>query len=423
MVSLEKGWVHGPQLLPDRRGILFTRLLDRNSRSWEGAELVVHDLVSGQQQVLIPGEDGRYLPSGHLLYAADTTLFAARFDAASRRIVGRAVPVVEGVRREVAVGGNTATANYGFTDDGTLMYIAGPRERFPVVTRDLVMVDLQGTVLPITDERRDYWRPRFSPDGSRVVVEVFENSGNLRVVSLATRASTQTTFSGGANFPVWTRDGRSLVYSLFGSLHRKPADGSSEAEPLGISGNAVPTDVSRDNILAFSLGEQTAARAIWTMSLHDRRAVEILATPAQEHMPMFSPDGRWLAYASNASGQQEVYVRPYPIMPGTERRISEGGGAGPVWAPDGRTLYYRGADDRALMAAAMPAAPDFMPGRPRVLFAADKFRFSGNAPAFDIHPDGDRFVMVTRGDAPPPERNQINVVLDWFGELERRLPR
>ena len=115
---------------------------------------------------------------------------------------------------------------------------------------------------------------------------------------------------------------------------------------------------------------------------------------------MFSPDGHWLAYASNASGRQEIYVRPYPIVQGTERRVSEGGGAGPVWAPDGSALYYRGA--KSLMVASTPLGPGFVPGRPRALFSTERFRFSGNASAFDIHPDGKRFVMVTMGDPPPP---------------------
>ena len=135
---------------------------------------------------------------------------------------------------------------------------------------------------------------------------------------------------------------------------------------------------------------------------------------------MFSPDGNWIAYASNASGAQEVYIRPYPIVQGTERRVSEGGGAGPVWAPDGSELYYRGAG--SIMVAATALGPGFVPGRPRRLFAAERFRFSGNTSAFDIHPDGKRFAMVTLGDPSPAAPDQINVVLNWFDELRRLVP-
>ena len=122
-----------PQMLPDGRSVLFTRLLAQRGRSWEGAEIVVCDLGSGQQRVLVAGEDGRYVPTGHLVYAVDTTLFAVPFDAATGRVIGGRAPIVESIRREVAVAGNTATANYGFTDEGTLVYVQGTAQRVPVI--------------------------------------------------------------------------------------------------------------------------------------------------------------------------------------------------------------------------------------------------------------------------------------------------
>ena len=205
------------------------------------------------------------------------------------------------------------------------------------------MVDHQGVAQAITDQRRDYWRPLISPDGTRVAVEVFDgNARHIWVVSVATGVSTQITFTGFLHdFLTWTPDGKSLVFAstVEGArrLFRKHLEGG-DAEALGVTGEAVPTDVSRDGTLLYSMGDQTAERAIWTLSLSDRKPVEILATPAQEHHAKFSPDGRWLAYASNESGQQEVYVRPYPIMQGTRaaslgRRWRRAGvGAGRVGA-------------------------------------------------------------------------------------------
>jgi serine/threonine-protein kinase len=426
VIPIEQGTAHGPQLLPDRHSVLYTRLLAPKGVSWEGAEIVVHDLESRQQKVLLTGEDGRYVPTGHLVYAVDTTLFAVPFDAAAGRVTGGHMPIVEGVRREVWVAGNTATANYGFTNNGMLVYVHGLAQRLPVISRDLVIVDLKGVARPFTDERRDYWRPRISPDGTRVAVEVFDGKAtHIWVVSIETGLATQVTYSGAENvFHVWSRDGKSIIFraTLDGTrgIYRKPVDGTGDAESLGVAGEVVPTDTSRNGTLVFSQGDQTAARAIWTLSLTDRKPREILATPAQEHHAMFSPDGCWLAYASNASGRQEIYVRPYPIVQGTERRVSEGGGAGPVWAPDGSALYYRGAT--SLMVASTPLAPGFVPGRSRALFSTERFRFSGNTSAFDIHPDGKRFVMVTMGDQPPRLPDQINVVLNWFDDLKRRVP-
>ncbi len=426
VIPIAEGQVHGPQMLPDGHTVLFTRLLTRRGPSWTGAEIVLCDLDDGQPKAVLTGEDARYVPTGHIVFAVDTTLFAVPFDATAGRVTGGRVPVVEGVRREVWVAGNTSTANYDFTNDGMLVYVHGLAERMPVIARDLVLVDLKGVVRQITDERRDYWRPRLSPDGSRVAIEVYDgNDRHIWVINMTTGVATQVTFAGEDNgFPVWTPDGKAIAYTatLEGTegLYLKSLNGGGDAESLAVTGETVPTDISSGNTLVFSRGDQTAERAIWTLSLADRTPLEILATPAQEHHAMFSPDGRWLAYASNASGRQDIYVRPYPIVPGTERRVSEGGGLGPVWAPDGSALYYRGA--KSLMVAPTPLGPGFVPGRPRALFSTERFRFSGNASAFDIHPDGKRFIMVTLGDTPPPLPDQINVVFNWFDELKRRVP-
>jgi eukaryotic-like serine/threonine-protein kinase len=426
IIPIERGWVHGPQMLPDGHTVLFTQLQAQTGTSWEGAQIVVRDLVTGDQEVLLTGEDARYVPTGHLIYAIDTTLRAVPFDAMTHRVTGGPVPVVEGVRREVFVAGNTATANYGLSETGMLVYVDGSIERFPVVPRDLVLVDRQGVARPVTAERRDYWRPQFSPDGTRIAVEVFDGRDRqIWIVDIESGVWSQLTFEGSINdFPVWAPDGQSVIFNSYGEdgrgLYRKRVDGTADKEFLGVSGDTTSTDVSASGTLVFSLGVQTAERAIWTLPLAQGKASAILATPAQEHHAMFSPDGNWLAYASNASGAQEVYIRPYPIVQGTERRVSEGGGAGPVWAPDGSELYYRGAG--SIMVAATPLGQGFVPGRPRPLFAAERFRFSGNAAAFDIHPDGKRFVMVTLGDPTPSAPDQINVVLNWFDELKRLVP-
>ena len=308
VVPMHQGWVHGPQMLPDGHTVLFTRLLAQSGSSWEGAEIVVHDLRSGEQTVILNGEDGRYVTTGHLVYAIDTTLMAVPFDAATRRVTGGPVPIVEGVHREVFVSGNTSTANYDFTDTGTLVYVHGPIKRFPVILRDLVLVNRQGDARPVSDDRRDYWRPRISPDGTRIAVEVFDGrERHIWIFNLETGNWSQLTFEGANNdFPVWTRDGQSIIFNSYRKdgrgLYRKRVDSSADSEFLGVRGVALATDMSRDGTLVYSLGEQTAARALWTLRPDSKKVSEILATPAQEHHAMFSPDGKWLAYASNDVG-------------------------------------------------------------------------------------------------------------------------
>jgi hypothetical protein len=136
-------------------------------------------------------------------------------------------------------------------------------------------------------------------------------------------------------------------------------------------------------------------------------------------MARFSPDGKWLAYASNESGRIEVYLRPYPRAPGVGRLVSVGGGTGPVWAPDGTALYYRGASGQ-LMTVPITLSPGITIGKPRPLFRfAGAFRMSGTATAYDIHPGGERFIMVSEVQTQPERPRAINVVLNWHEELKR----
>jgi serine/threonine-protein kinase len=141
-------------------------------------------------------------------------------------------------------------------------------------------------------------------------------------------------------------------------------------------------------------------------------------------MASFSPDGQWLAYTSNESGRDEVYVRPFPRSEGVARLVSIDGGAGPVWAPDGTTLHYRGTSGE-IMSVPVTLGATFVAGRPRPLFRfAGLYRMSGTATAYDIHPDGTRFIMVSEPDtqsvSQPPQ--QIDVVLNWFEELNGLAP-
>ena len=218
---------------------------------------------------------------------------------------------------------------------------------------------------------------------------------------------------------MWAPDGQSIVYVSANQegIYRQSADGTGEPELL-LRGNLRVTDVSRAGVVAFTKRLDARGR-IGTLRLEDKSVSEFVALG---HMAAFSPDGKWLAYASNESGEFEVYVRPYPRAPGIGKLVSVGGGTGPVWAPDGATLYYRGASGD-LMAVATTLTPGFSPGRPRSLFRfGGRFRISGNAAAYDIHPDGKRFVMVSEPATPLAQPRQINIVQNWHEELKRLVP-
>ena len=418
--------VHGPQMLPGGEWVLFTLTRVGGATRWDEAQIVVQSLESGERKILWEGgSDARYVPTGHLIFALEDVLFALPFDLANLEVSGGPVPVVEGVRRAPNSAGASATANFGFSDSGTLIYVAGTGTGEEL--RSLMAVDAEGEAAPLTDELRNYFRLRLSPDGRRVAAEVQSAGGtHIWIVDIETGIGSQLTFESSDNqYPTWAADGQTVVFQRDSdALYKKAADGSGEEELIFQSENSrpTPTDVSPDGVLAFyESRDDVGRRDIWTLQLEDGSASEFLATPANESMAMFSPDGQWLAYVSNQSGQDEVYVRPYPQ--GSQRLISDGGGTAPIWSRNGQELYYRSLSGN-LMAVPIQTSPSFVPGRLRELFpVGGVLRTSGNATAYDIDVSGERFIMVSQAETPDGSSSQrINVVLNWFEELKARVP-
>jgi serine/threonine-protein kinase len=334
------------------------------------------------------------------------------------------MPVIEGVQRGVRGSlGQGGSANYDVSSNGTLVYV--PNFALAVdVPRRLLTVDLSGHAVPLIEDERDFWRPRISPDGRRVAVEVLrpDLSAQVWIVDLERRTLNPVGHDS-SGYAAWTRDGNAVIYRRHqGGLYAQRADGSEGARLLVDYKQAVARvmDVSRDGIAAVSTG--SPQDDIQTIALGNGTVSEFLATPAREHMGRFSPNSRWLAYTSNESGRDEVYVRPFPRTEGLARLVSIGGGSGPAWAPNGSTLYYRGADGH-MMAVPVTLEPTFSSGRPRALFRfAGVYRMSATATAYDIHPDGRRFIMVSEPEDATPPRQQVNIVLNWFEDLRRLVP-
>jgi Tol biopolymer transport system component len=420
-----------PQLLPDGRSVLFTVTTGVGDARWdEEATIAVQNLDGGERQTLwTGGSHARYLPTGHLVFTLRSVLYALRFDPATHRVSGRPVPVLESVGRGVLYPGSMAAAQFDFSREGLLVYLPGVPE--PLVDRSLLRVDREGNATPLVEDRRDYWRPRLSPDGQHVAVEVRTDRGvHIWIVDLRTRTARPLTFEGHTNWSaVWSADGESIIFSSdrerFFAIYSQRADGSGGPQLLWRSNRELlPTDASRDGVVAFTQGGQTAERAIWTLRPGERDAAEFLDTPAMENMPMFSPDGKWLAYVSNESGRPEVYVRPYPGAPGGPRQISDGGGTAPVWSgtTDRATLYYIDAGG-TLMTSSIRFAPSFSLDRPQRLFSFRKrFRLSGNTSAYDVSRDGTRFIVVSEENNAPPGPVQVNFILNWFEDVKRLVP-
>jgi serine/threonine-protein kinase len=290
----------------------------------------------------------------------------------------------------------------------------------------LVAVDRQGNAKPLIDGERSYWRPQISPDGRHVAVEVIPESQSAEVwiADLERRTISPFARAGESAYPLWTPDGRYVLHWSTRDgrrgIYRQAADGSGDAELFLEDARA--NDVSRDGVVAFTTQDLGSSVTIRTIRLGSDSASDYLTTPSRAAMATFSPDGKWLAYTSSESGQQEVYVRPFPRAPGVARLVSAGGGTAPVWAPDGSELYYQGASG-FIMAVSTTFTPTFSSGTPEPLFQyAGRFLMSGTATAYDIHPDGTRgtrFIMVQEPETLLTRSSQVYLVRNWFEELAR----
>jgi serine/threonine-protein kinase len=251
----------------------------------------------------------------------------------------------------------------------------------------------------------------------------------LWVYDLARDTLTRLTFEGGDNEEaVWTPDGKRIAFEsnrdgvpdrIFWQL----ADSSGGLERLTSGdGNQAPSSWSADGqLLAFGEVNPRTRQDIWVFRLSDGKAEPFLRTPFEEGGARFSPDGRWLAYVSNESGRPEVYVQPYP-GPGGKWQISTDGGTEPVWNRNGRELFYRSGNK--MMAVETTMQPSFSAGKPRMLFEGPYFTtaFPTMTVSYDVSADGQRFLVVKETEAASRSAEQINVVLNWFEELKRRVP-
>jgi eukaryotic-like serine/threonine-protein kinase len=414
--------VHGPQLLPDGDSVLFSATTLSGASRWDVAQVVVQSLRSSRREVVLQGgSDARYVPTGHLVYALKDGLFAVPFDADRRRVTGGAVPMAQNIRRAAVPALNTASANYAVSEQGTLVYVKAIKD---TSQGTLTWVARDGRETPLSTIAVEQPRnPRLSPDGERLALIV---AGDLWVYNVAGRPPIRLTSNGDNYSPLWTPDGQRLVYdasSPGSNVLILPADGSAATgQPVSPAGHFHPYGWSADGSELVAVRTQGASNGDidivrWALAKADV-VQPVVETPANEGFfgTMVSPDGRWLAYASDQTGRQEIWVRPFP-GPGAAVRISPNGGVEPVWARNSRELYYL--EDTQLMAVAVAPGNRFDFSRPIRLLAYDYLR-SSQPPSYDVAPDGRFLMLKPLISATVPL--QIVVIQNWDQELKRLVP-
>jgi len=337
-----------------------------------------------------------------VLFVRAGTLFEQRFDPIRQQLEGNAVALAEGVSVDAlgaaAVSGSAA---------GSIVYRVGQANR----QRQLLWFDRSGNQVGVAaaPDAATSLNPTLSPDGRRVALTRSVN-GNSDIWLLELGRGVFSRFTFGAMpeiYPVWSPDGTRIVYAASNRtgagfrLFQKSVTGAGEASPLlDTSQNMIPEDWSRDGrFLSYVRLDAALKSDIWVFPLEGKaKPFPVTQTGYDETTNQFSPDGHWIAFESNESGRNEIYVQPFPSA-AAKTIVSTGGGLQPHWGPDGRELFYVAPDGR-LMAVPLRVATDrqaIEPGSPVPLFVTriSSTRTGGSRQEYIVSPDGRRFLMNT----------------------------
>jgi len=418
-----------PQVLPGAHAVLFAAFGTQGGI--DAANIVAQRLPSGPAKIVLRGAHfGRYLRNGYLVYAQGATLFAVPFDVNRLEVTGQPVAVVQGVKTFTVSGASL----FDLSDTGTLAYVAGD-----LTGTDARMMWMRGdgTMTPMRAVPRDWRAPQFSPDGNRIVFHVDDGRQlDIYTYEWARDFTTRLTADPAVDsYPVWSPDGRTVVFASSrgvkqpANLYWASADGSGEVRRLTESDDRQLASSWHPSGKYLAFDRQTTSAQQWDLMVLPMEVsgsgwkagtpIPVKTGIAQRPTAMFSPDGRWLAYAANESGRSEVFVRAFPGS-GAQWQVSTAGGWIPTWSRRRNELLYLSlAPDSHLMVASYTIEGDaFRADSPRK-WSEQPINGRPTGRSFDLHPDGDR--IVASGDlATRANMDKVVLVSNFFDDVRRR---
>ncbi len=397
-----------PHAVAGGGSVIFTVGTLTSSEFYDDANIEAVSLATGQRHVVLQGASMARQAPGCLIYGRGGILYAAPFDSQDATVSGQGTPLIQNV------GGDSSSGAVGFSVSGrgSIAYVPGGAELLGV---NLAWADRSGKMELLKGGPQKFWDVSPSPNGQQIVMTITEGrTSDIWTKDVATGAMNRMTFAGTNRSPVWTRDGKRLIFAstqggTHFQLHSMPADGSRPPELLVPSPvQVLPNSVSPDGrVLAVNYLKEGDDSDIYMLSLEgERKFTPFFAEKGDQYQATFSPDGRRLAYTSAETGSFQVYVQPYPAT-GGRWQISVNGGRNPRWSANGTELFY---ETGVIMAVKVDTKAGFRAGTPVPLFGGFHV-FPGAEWNFDVSRDA-RF-LVSRRDAKKEDVTQINVLLNW----------
>jgi len=409
------------QVLPGSKWILYTIGNQTNVNSYDNSLIALQSLVNNKRYILnVSGDMVRYIEPGILIIARNDNLYAAKFNPDDPNNIAPPITILQ----NVAGNPSSGVSYYDISESGSLIYLPGAGEN----NFSLALVDMNGKISLLKLDKDNYQNPRFSSDGSKIALtigKVPETDGNIWMYNLKENTLNRFTFGQGNYDPLWSKDGKYIYYAsgMSGSegILMRPSDGSASAQRIFVTQDLLyPQSITPDSkYLIIGKFSGSTQGDIVELNIHDEQLDTLISTNNNEVNGEVSPDGKWFLYCSNETGNSAVYLKSYPDLKG-KWQVSNGSGLDPIWSPKGDKVFYLNPQNK-LMSVSITTKPTLIIGNPQVLFdVSDMLLQDALGANYDISPDGKKFIFVLRNDQ-QKNHNEINVVLNWKKELERKL--